>query len=60
MEYYIIRKKYLAEAIAFLGFRYYREGEGRDAIYKFQDTTEFRQALSGLMELKQKVGQYLE
>lgn len=60
MEYYIIRKKYLAEAIAYLGFRYYKECEGRDTIYKFNDTIEFRQALTELMQLKKRVGQYLE
>ncbi|EJO5347014.1 hypothetical protein NRP93_001080 [Clostridium botulinum] len=59
-EYYEIRKKYLAEGLAFLGYRYFKEGFGKDTIYKFKNTENFRQALTGLMELKEKHGQYLE
>lgn len=56
--YYEIRKKYLAEAIAWLGYRYWKEGYGKDTIYKFKDTEEFRNALTGLMQLKNQVGKY--
>lgn len=59
-NYYEIRKKYLAEAMAFLGFKYFKNGFGQETKYKFEDTEEFRKALTGLMELKEKVGQYLE
>ncbi|MEL5897279.1 hypothetical protein AAGC94_04245 [Clostridium sporogenes] len=59
-EYYEIRKKYLAEGLAFLGYRYFKEGFGKDTIYKFKNTKEFNIALNELMKLKNRVGQYLE
>lgn len=59
-EYYEIRKKYLAEGLAFLGYRYFKEGFGKDTIYKFKNTKEFNTALNELMKLKDKVGKYLE
>lgn len=59
-DYYEIRKKYMAESMAFLGYKYWKDGFGKETIYKFEDTKEFREALTGLMELKNKVGQYLE
>ncbi|NMM64379.1 hypothetical protein HBE96_17300 [Clostridium sp. P21] len=59
-EYYNIRKKYLAEGMAFLGYKYFKEGYGKDTIYKFKNTKEFNTALTGLMELKKRVGQFLE
>jgi len=59
-EYYEIRKKYLAEGLAFLGYRYFKEGFGKDTIYKFKNTKEFNIALNELMKLKDKVGKYLE
>lgn len=59
-EKYMIKKKYLAESMAFLGFKYYKEGYGKDTEYIFQNNHKFRQALTGLMQLKEEVGQYLE
>ncbi|APQ95568.1 hypothetical protein [Clostridium botulinum] len=59
-EYYEIRKKYLAEGLAFLGYRYFKEGFGKDTIYKFKNTKEFNMALNELMKLKDRVGKYLE
>lgn len=58
-EYYIIRKKYLAEALAFLGYKYFKEGYEKDTIYKFKNTKEFNTALTELMKLKKQVGQFL-
>lgn len=60
MEKYIIKKKYLAESMAFLGYKYFKEGYGKDTKYIFQDTENFRNALTQLMSLKEEVGQYLE
>jgi hypothetical protein len=59
-QYYEIRKKYLAESMAFLGYKYIKEGYGKDTIYLFENTIEFNTALTGLMELKNKVGQFLD
>lgn len=59
-DYYAVRKKYLANALAYLGYRYYRLDNGKDIVYSFKDTKEFREALTGLMQLKKEVGQYLD
>lgn len=59
-QYYEIRKKYLAEAMAFLGYKYFKDGFGKETVYKFEDSKELRKALTGLMELKEKVGKYIE
>ena len=47
-DYYAVRKKYLANALAYLGYRYYRFDNGKDIVYSFKDTKEFREALQGL------------
>ena len=59
-QYYEIRKKYLAESMAFLGYKYMKDGYGKDTTYRFENTDQFNKALTGLMELKDKVGQYIE
>ncbi|MBN7771837.1 hypothetical protein [Clostridium aminobutyricum] len=52
-KFYNINKKYLAEALSFLGFRYYKyiNDEGKQ-VYSFEDSNEFQEALSGLFALK--------
>lgn len=60
-KYYEVKKKYLAFAISYLGFRYYTfDKEDGTKIYSFEDTEDFRCALTSLMELKNRVGKYLE
>lgn len=59
-NYYEIRKRYVADALSWLGYRYKKEGYGKDTIYKFEDTEEFNRALSGLMELRNKVGKFMK
>lgn len=55
MEYYQINKKYLAFAIGFLGFQYYVfNREDGSKIYSFEDTENFRRALTKLTELKKE------
>lgn len=54
-KYYEIKKKYLAFALSYLGFRYYKFGTGEDTLYSFENTDEFRQALTGLTDLKNKI-----
>lgn len=52
MKYFEIKKKYLAEALAFLGFRYYKFCTPECTMYSFVDTEEFRSALNELLKLK--------
>lgn len=55
---YEIRKKYLAEALSFLGFRYYKQGFGDETTYTFENTEKFATALHELSELKNKLRNY--
>lgn len=54
MKNYQIKNKYLAEAMSWLGFRYYKTGFGKDTIYTFIETEEFKKCLSDMLEYKQK------
>jgi len=55
MKLYEIRKKYLAEALSFLGFRYYKKGFGENTLYSFENTEKFSKALHELNQLKDKL-----
>lgn len=55
---YEVKKKYLADALSYLGFRYYKNGFGIDTIYSFENTEKFSQALIGLNLLKDKLNMY--
>ena len=54
MEFYEVKKRYLAEALSFLGFRYYKKGFGENTIYSFKNTEKFSKALNELTILKNK------
>lgn len=57
MTYRVIHKKYLAEALSFLGFRYYKfydKAEPETVKYSFVETEEFNKALNEILELKTK------
>lgn len=59
MNYRVIHKKYLAEALSFLGFRYYKFNEcdqnnNQVIKYSFVETQEFNNAVNELLILKQK------
>lgn len=55
MVYFEVRKKYLAQALSFLGFKYYKFtcNEGY-VLYSFAETNEFKDALNDLLHLKDK------
>lgn len=55
-EYYIIENRYLAEALAFMKFRYYKfKGDKGFTVYGFKDTEKFRQAMNGLFDLRKEI-----
>jgi len=64
MTYRVIHKKYLAEALSFLGFRYYKFNEidnnSRKEIikYSFVETPAFNNAVNDLLSLKEKYKNY--
>lgn len=55
MKTYEVRKRYLAEALSYLGFRYYKNGFGTDTIYSFENTEKFSKAMHELNQLKEKI-----
>lgn len=57
MAYFEVRKKYLAEALSYIGFKYYKftSNEGY-VLYSFLDIPEFKNALTDLLSLKDKYG----
>ncbi len=53
--YYQVKQVYLANSLSFLGFRYYKFNTyENEQIYSFEDTTEFREALTTMCKLKTK------
>ena len=55
MKTYEVRKRYLAEALSYLGFRYYKNGYGDNTIYTFENTEKFSKAMHELNQLKEKI-----
>lgn len=54
-KFYNVNKKYLADALSFLGFRYFKFiDKDNKQVYSFIDTNNFRTALSKLLQLKQE------
>ena len=55
-KYYEIRKKYLADALSWLGMRYYIfDNFLNEKVYSFENTDKFQEALSGLFALREKI-----
>lgn len=57
-KYTTIEKKYLAEALSFLGFSYYKFGEGKETKYSFEETDNFKFALGELLKLRNTINNY--
>lgn len=54
-KYTIIDKKSLADALNFLGFRYYVFDREDRKIYSFESTEEFKFALHGILQLRDQI-----
>jgi len=55
-KYYEINKKYLADALSYLGMRYYKfNKEDGTVVYSFENTIDFNIALNELTKLKNKL-----
>lgn len=56
MKYTIIDKKYLADALSFLGLRYmiYDKEDGRK-VYSFEDNEKFKYTLARVLDLKKEI-----
>lgn len=54
-KYTCIRKKYLAEALSYLGFKYFRfNAEEGYALYSFENNEKFQEALNEMLKLKER------
>ncbi|MBZ9635524.1 DUF5659 domain-containing protein [Clostridium sp. FP1] len=54
-KYYEVKKLYLANSLSYIGFRYFIfDKENDEKIYSFEDTLEFRKAITGITLLRDK------
>lgn len=55
-EYFKVKNKYLAEALAFMGFRYYKftDQDGK-TVYSFKDTEKIKYVMNHLIQLKKEL-----
>lgn len=58
MNYVEIKKKYLADALSFLGFRYFKFTNNGEILYSFENTNKFQLALADILYLKEKYKNY--
>ncbi len=58
-KYTIIDKKYLADALSFLGLRYFifNKEDGKK-VYSFEDTKKFHYTLAKLLVLKKEINNF--
>lgn len=56
-KYFEVRNKYLAEGLAFLGFKYYKfnDKETGKTIYSFEDTKTIQDTIEHLLNLKKEI-----
>ena len=54
IKYFEIKKKYMADALSYLGFRYFKFNDPEGISYSFEDNEKFREALNDLLGLKNK------
>ena len=54
-NYIEIKKVYLAEALSFLGFHYYKFTNLTETIYSFENTDKFQSAFKELIQLRDKL-----
>jgi len=56
IKYTNIKKKSLADALNFLGFRYYKfQNDKGETVFSFIENVNFLKALKGLLELREEV-----
>ncbi|WP_029453168.1 hypothetical protein [Clostridium algidicarnis] len=55
-KYYVIKNKYLAEGLAFLGFRYFKYNQNGKETYSFIKNEDFLNAMQSIIKLKNEIG----
>ncbi|AJA48652.1 hypothetical protein CPAST_c25830 [Clostridium pasteurianum DSM 525 = ATCC 6013] len=54
-KYYHVNKKYMADALNFLGCKFYKFTNDDGTVYSFEDNEKFRIALTGLNQLRNQL-----
>ena len=59
MRYFIVRKKNLADALSFLGFKYYKFTEQNGSVYySFENSDKLNEAMTELLNLQGRFNRY--
>ena len=59
MKYFIVRKKYLADALSFLGFKYFKFTEPNGSVYySFENSDKLNEAMTELLSLQGRFNRY--
>lgn len=54
-KYVEIKKLYLAEALSFLGFHYFKFTNPTETVYSFENSEKFQYAFKELMQLRERI-----
>ncbi len=57
-KYYAVDSKTLAIALNYCGFSYFKVGDRNNPVYSFENTLEFREALTKLNSIRRKNNNY--
>jgi len=59
MKYFLVRKKYLADALSFLGFKYFKFTEPNGSVYySFENSDKLNEAMAELLSLQGRFSRY--
>lgn len=53
-KFFVTDNQYLAMSLSFLGFRFFKNGIGKDTTYSFENTNSFQNAMKDICNLKNK------
>ena len=54
-KYVEVKKRYLAEALSFLGFHYYKFTNPEETVYSFENSEKFQTAFKELIQLRERL-----
>jgi len=54
-KYIEVKKRYLAEALSFLGFHYFKFTNLTETVYSFENTDKFQYAFKELIQLRERI-----
>lgn len=54
-KYFKVTNLYLADALAFIGYKYFKNGFGKETTYTFQDTQQIQLAINELINMRKQL-----